>query len=170
MGIRESMSKKPAVAAGASALLVLVAAVVIARSYWPEKKGDLLQTLYSDDDGQTWFADSIYRVAPFDHNGKTGVMAQVYTYDDGKKQFCGYLSEFTPEAKKELDAALADAKMRGQDPGTVSLYQNRSFMNQTLVKLPGPGHPWIASSDPKSRDVLSVHSPDGSAMDLVVGY
>jgi hypothetical protein len=104
MGIREKLSEKPSLAAGAAAIFVLIAAAIAVCSHWPEKKADLNQALYSDDDGQTWFNDSIFRVAPFDHNGKTAVAAQIYSYDDGKKQFCGYLVRFMPDAKAQLDA------------------------------------------------------------------
>lgn len=170
MGMRESMRKNPAFAAGGAALLVLIAGFFIARNYWPQKTGDLLQAWYSDDDGASWFADSVYKVAPFDHNGKTAAVAEVYSYADGKKQFCGYLMKYTPEAKRELEQALDAAKQQGRDPGSVSLYQSQSFMNRTLVKLPGAGNPWVPSGDPKARDIRTVHSPDGSALDSVVVY
>ena len=170
MGIREKLSEKPSLAAGAAAIFVLIAAAIAVRSHWPEKKADLDQALYSEDDGQTWFNDSIFRVAPFDHNGKTAVAAQVYSYDDGKKQFCGYLVRFMSDAKAQLDAALADAQRNGQPPGTVSLYQNRNFMNRLEFKLPGPNHPWVRYDDPRSFEIRSVHSPDGSALDQVLVY
>ena len=146
---------------------MLIAAAIVIHSYWPEKKPDVNQSLYSDDDGQTWFGDTYYRAAPFDHNGKTAVMAQVYSYDDGKKQFCGYLTRYTADAKAQLQAALDNAQKRGQPPGTISLYQNQNLMNQLEVKLPGPNHPWVHYSDPKAMEIRSVHSPDGSTVDKV---
>jgi hypothetical protein len=171
MGIRERLRQKPSLAAAAAVLFLVVAAVIVARTYWPEKKADLDQALYTDDDGQTWFADSKFRVPPFDHNGKQAVVAQVYSYADGKKQFCAYLARFTPEAKRQLEAALADAKRRGQPPGSVGLYRDRGFMSRgTEVKLPGPNGPWIPFSDPKALAVFSIHSPDGSEADQVFVY
>jgi hypothetical protein len=171
MGIREKFKESPSVAAAAAAVFVLAAAAIIAHAYWPEKKADLSQAYYSDDDGQTWFVDSIYKVAPFDHNGKTALIAEVYSYDDGKQKFCAYLSQFTPEGKKQMDAALSDAEKKGLPPDSVPLYQDRNFMNRSVeVKLSGPNHPWILYGDPKAQEVFTIHSPDGSAVDQVLVY
>ena len=139
MGIREKLHEKRGLGLLVAGAFVVLAASIVIYTYWPEKKPNLLQAFYSDDDGQTWFADSVYRVAPFDHNGKTAVAAQIYTYDDGKKQFCGYLSQFTPDAKARLEAALADAKKRGAAPGSVGLYMDRDFMNRSIAgEIAGP--------------------------------
>jgi hypothetical protein len=171
MGIREKLKESPSVAAGAAAIFVLAAAAIIAHAYWPEKKADLSQAYYSDDDGKTWFADSTFLVAPFQHNGNTALVAQIYSYDDGKKQFCAYLAQFTPQAKQQLEAALADAQKNGQPPGSVTLYQDPRFMKEgTEVKLPGPGNPWISYGDPRAQSIFTIHSPDGTPVDQVFVY
>src|SRR5262245_26007153 len=95
MGIREKLKEKPAVSVAVAILFVLAAGALLARTYWPEKKADLLQAYYSDDDGQTWFADSIFQVPPFSHAGRVAVLAQVYTYAGGSKKFCAYLTQFS---------------------------------------------------------------------------
>jgi hypothetical protein len=171
MSIREKLRNSPGFAAWTAGVFVLVAIGVLTYSYWPEKKANPLQGLYSDDDGQTWFADNIFKVAPFDHNGKTAVVAQVYSYDDGKKKFCLYVSRFTPEAKKQLETAIAEAQKNGQSPGSIGLYKDRGFMTRSMeVKLAGPNHPWIRYDDPKAQDVFAIHSPDGSDVDQVFAY
>src|SRR5882724_11387984 len=155
MGVREKLSKNSALTTGAAVVLVVVATAIVVRSYWPEKKADLTQAFYSDDDGITWFTDSLFRVPPFDHNGKTSLAAQIYSYDDGSKQFCGYLTRFTPEAKKRLDEALANAQKRGQPPSSVSLYQDHNFMQRGMeYKMPGPNQPWITSDDPRVQKIF----------------
>ena len=166
MGLREKLSEKPSVAAVASGRFVLLASIIIARTYWPEKRADLSKALYSDDDGQSWFVDTAYLVPPFEHNGKTAVVAQVYTYNDGRKKFCAYLARFTPQAKHQLEAALAQAKKNNLPPASVSLYGDSGFLKQGQeVKLPGSGNPWIAYSDPKAQPIFTIHSPDGSEVD-----
>ncbi len=171
MGMREKLGEKPIAAIAGAASLVVLAGIIIAHSYWPEKKADLSSQYYSDDDGQTWFADSTYLVPPFEHNGKTAVIAAVFSYDDGKKQFCAYLAKFTPEAKQQLESALAEAKVAGKPPGSVSLYRDPRFMSQgMLAKRPGAGNPWISYGDPRSSEVLSPHSPDGSVVDQCLVY
>jgi hypothetical protein len=171
MGIRENLREKPAVTTIAAVLLVLASAAIISHAYWPEKKANIEQALYSDDDGKTWFGDSIFRVAPFDHNGKTAVVAEIYSYDDGSKQFCGYLVRMKPEAKTLLEAALANAKQRNEPPGKISLYQDHNFMQRNMeVKLPGANQSWIDFNDPKAQKIFEVHSPDGSTIDQVLVY
>jgi hypothetical protein len=169
MGVREAMKEKSNITLIGAVAFVLLGAVLLARAYWPEKKANLEQTFYSDDDGATWFSDSLFKVAPFTRNGKTAVGAQIYTYQDGKKQFCGYLTKFAPDAKAQLDAVLSDAQSRGQAPGSVGLYRNHDFMNRSvLVKAPGPNNPWLSSDDPRSQAIRSVHSPDGSEIDILL--
>lgn len=169
MGVREAIKERSNTTLIGAVALVLLGGALLARAYWPEKKANLEQTYYSDDDGETWFSDSLFKVAPFTHNGKTAVGAQIYTYQDGKKQFCGYLTKFAPDAKAQLDAALAEARSNGQPPGSVALYRNHDFMNRSvLVKAPGPNNPWLASDDPRAQTVRSVHSPDGSALDILL--
>ena len=171
MGLREKLKEKPSLALGAAVFFVLLAAGNLVNSYWPEKKADLYQAYYTDDDGQTWFADSAFLVPPFAHGGKTAVVAEVYTYDDGKKQFCAYVAQFTPEAKTELVTALANAKKNNQPPGSVALFHDHTFMRSgTQVKLPGPNHPWISYGDPKAQEIFTIHSPDGTPVDQAFVY
>lgn len=171
MEIRKLIQGKPIAGLGLGAILILMAVVVLATQFWPQKKANLSQAFFTDDDGVTWYADSGYLVPPFDHNGKTAVFAQVFSYANGSKQFCAYMTRYSPDAKKKLDAAIADAKSRGQSPDTVSLYQDRSFMQSAIeVKKPGAGNQWINQTDPRAIDVISVHAPDGSAVDQVFVY
>src|SRR5689334_3571232 len=75
MGIREKLSENKNLGLAAGIGLVVIAALIVARTFWPTRQADLNQAFYSDDDGKTWFTDSTFRVAPFDHNGKTAVVA-----------------------------------------------------------------------------------------------
>jgi hypothetical protein len=151
--------------------LIVVAAIALLYQFWPHKKADLSMAYYTDDDGATFFEDSSFKIAPFDHNGKTAYIAEVYTYDDGSKKFCAYLAKYTPEAKKRLEAAIADAQAKGQPPGSVSLFNDRNFVNSgMMVKLPGADKQWLAFTDPRASAVFSIHSPDGSAVDEAFVY
>ncbi|MGD0460913.1 MAG: hypothetical protein ABSB74_00345 [Tepidisphaeraceae bacterium] len=171
MEIRKAIQGKPLAGVGVAVLLLLVAGTILTRQFWPEKRAKLSQAYYSDDDGQTWFQDSVYRAAPFDHNGRSAVIAEIYNYDNGGKEFCAYLAKFTPEAKSRLEKALADAEKSGLSPSSVTLYRDPSFMGPgMLVKKPGSKEDWVSISDPRANDVRSVHSPDGSAVDEVFVY
>jgi hypothetical protein len=165
LGVRKGLS----VAIGCG--LLLIAAVSLAYQFWPQRKPNISMTYYSDDDGQSWFQDSSFKVAPFDHNGKTAVIAEVYTYDNGDKSFCAYLAKYTPAAKKRLETAFADVQSKGQLPNTVGLLHDRSFIQSGMVvKRPGRNNDWLPYSDPRANDLFSIRSPDGSAVDQLFVY
>lgn len=165
MGIREKLSENRNLGTIAGVGLCGIAAILIARTYWPHKQADLNQAWYTTDDGKTWFPDSTFRVAPFDHGGKEAVVAHVYSYADGSRDFCGYLAKFTPEAKAKLEAAIAEAQKAGKSPGTVGLWSDRGFMTHgVLVKKPNESV-WVTYDDPKASAVFAITSPDGSAVD-----
>jgi len=171
MDVRTTLNEKRQLSTVAAFGFVLLAAIVLAYQFWPQKKANLSQTYFTEDDGKTWFADSSYHVAPFDHNGKTAVIAEIYNYDNGSKTFCAYLAKYTPEAKKRLEAALADAQAKGQAPSSVTLYHDHGFIQAgMMVKLPGSNSSWLPYSDPRANDVFSIHSPDGSVVDQVFVY
>jgi hypothetical protein len=171
MSIRENLGKNRIVGVGIGVALLVLAASAIAVEFWPEKKPDLLMQYYTDDEGQTWFSDEVSNVAPFDHGGKTAVIAQLFTYDNGSKKYCAYLVKYTPDAKKRLDAAVADAKAKGQPASEIPLLHDPLFMrSNALVKLPGSGHDWVPFLDPSAIQVFAPHSPDGSAVDQVFVY
>jgi hypothetical protein len=165
MGIRNALQAKPVAGIAVAVCLVLVSGLILAKQYWPQKKANLAQTYYTDDDGATWFADSAYLVPPFDHNGKMAVLAAVFSYDNGSKKFCAYEQEFTSKAKEQLQTALAEAEKNGQPPASVGLYHDRTFMQKGIqVKAPGSSK-WVSMANPDANSVCAVHSPDGTAVD-----
>jgi len=171
MEIRKTFQEKPVVGILAASLMVLIAAAIIFQQFRPEKKANLAQAYLTDDDGKTWFTDSAYSVPPLDHNGKTAVFAEIFTYDNGSKQFCAYLEKYNPDAKKQLEASIADAVKNGQPPGSAKLFQDHWFMQSAiLVKLPGDNGKWISPNDPAANGVMAVHSPDGSTVDQAFVY
>jgi hypothetical protein len=171
MDVRKAIQGKPIAGVGVGVLLLLLAGVIVARQLWPEKKANLSQAYFTDDDGATWYADSEYLVPPIDHNGKTAVFAQIYSYANGSKTFCAFMTRYTPDAKKQLEDAINAAVKNGQPPASVPLYQDRRFLQNAIeVKKPGASNKWISKSDPAAIDVMSIHAPDGSAVDQVFVY
>lgn len=170
-GIRQKIGEKRGVGVALGVGLILVAAVVLAVQHMPEKRADLNQAFYTTDDGQTWFEDSAYRIAPFDHEGKQAVIAQVYSYAGGGERFCAYVAKYTPAGKERLEAAIAKARANNEPPGNAAPFRDREFMQSAmLVKARGADKPWIPIGDPAARDVMTVKSPDGSEVDQVLVY
>jgi hypothetical protein len=171
MPIRERMQANKLLGYAIAGGLILIAALAFAIQFWPQRKPNLAKQFYTDDDGQTWFEDRVSNVAPFDHNGKTAVIAEMYTYDNGSKMYCAYLAKYTDDGKKKIEAQIADAQSKGQPVDDVPLLHDPQFMRwNMLVKSPGPNNPWLAYSDPKAASVFAIHTPDGSPADEAFVY
>ena len=125
---------------------------------------DVTEAYYSDDDGQTYFKDSVYKFPPFDHGGKTVVQA-VLAESNGHR-FVGYLMRYTPQAREKLqqkyDGAIKDGLPLQR---TVLDFMSSISGGGTEVKLPGSGHPWL----PRSQvGTLDVKGPDGQPPDRYI--
>jgi hypothetical protein len=157
MSLREALNKKPALTGGVMAVIVAAAiavAVGTSASYGPRHRD---KAFYSVDDGQTWFVDDVNKVPPFEHDGKQAVRARVFTSDGGKTSFVGYLERYTPEAKKLLESALAQAK-QGKVTGREGM---DAMLHGTEVKKPGATK-WVKRSDPSYGEVLNVKCKTGT--------
>jgi hypothetical protein len=172
MGVREALNTQKSLGLGISVLCLLVAASIIVYTYKPQHrpKGD--KAFFTDNDGQSYYEDSIYLVPPCDRDGKTTVRAMVYSYDGGRHQFCPYLQRFTKDAKKRLDDAVADAATQGKPPSSVSLFNDKGILTYGLeIKLPGPGHPWVPRLGTQGAAVMTEgfgnHASDPT-LDLVI--
>ena len=145
------------------AIVLIVASLLITIYYRPPKTPGLNSdvTFYSDDDGQTYFKDSIYKLAPFDHNGKTANIAVVCT--DGKQNFVGFLERYTPDTRKRLQEVY--------DANPTERYKTLDLMASPVVslegmevKLPGKNNSWISRSQMRSPQ---VQSPGGDEYEIV---
>jgi hypothetical protein len=110
MEIRKYLNENPLVAYGLAGGLVLAAIVfgiwyAMSGSAPPPltSKPDFTKGFYSDDDGKTYFVDSVKKAAPFNHNGKEAVRA--YLFRCGSTTFVGLLGRNTKVAVSRPDAA-----------------------------------------------------------------
>jgi hypothetical protein len=154
MSIREKINGNPAVGIAVAIGLIVVAVAVGAFSLNLSHRSDPHSGFFSDDDGQTYFKDSIYKFPPFDHDGKTAVAARVYT--DGKHNFVGYLERFTATAKKRLE----EEYNKGTPDSSVTVINLMISPGIAIdgmeVKKPGPDNNWV----PRSR---MAHLPTPTA-------
>ncbi|HMB96405.1 MAG TPA: hypothetical protein VKK61_10230 [Tepidisphaeraceae bacterium] len=166
MGVREAIEKHQKAAGAVGVILVLIAVSVSAYSLWPHSQQPLTKAYYTDDDGQSWFVDSIDKVPPFDHNGKTAVRVNLYTCDDSKTVFAGYLERCTPAAKKKLESEFNSAISAGKPISSVSIGPDISTFG-TEIKKPGD-KTWILRGHyPDSYKVMDVQCPNGGTVDSV---
>lgn len=122
------------------------------------------QAYYTIDDGQTWFADDINKLSPFDKDGKPAYRVYVFTCDGGRTQFASYLERYTPEAHRKLEAARAQGA--DADP---AIYEE-VYLTGMEVKKPGAGQ-WVKLSDwERSTAISSPICPDGTLNNIEPTY
>jgi hypothetical protein len=164
MGVLEKLTSAPAVPLAVICLVVL-AAVITRELSGGKPPGPPTMAFFSDDDGKTWFADSMYNIPPYtDQNGKTAYGAAVFKYDKG--QYVGYLERYRPAAKKRLDELMAEAKAEGRSPtNAMAAAEVHSLQDNGLeAKIPGSDK-WVLERNAVFMRYLQ--SPDGSPMDGV---
>ena len=154
MGLREKLNENPAITTGATIFVIVVAVGFIIYSALPGGGPKIpTQAFYTVDDGTTWFADDIKKIAPFDKDGKPAVRAHVYKCGD--KTFCAYMDRYTPEAKKQIEAFNATASTskpqgKGQIPDVARMQAGArmQMISQTGVEYKkSGGSKWIRMMD-----------------------
>jgi hypothetical protein len=129
---------------------------------------DATQLYYSDDDGASYYKDSVYKFPPYDHNGKTAY--QVTVLSDNGHKFVGYLIRYTPDAHKQLEDKYNDA-INSHLPDRELQQKVLDFMHgpqigwQMEVKLPGPDNKWLPRS---ALGTLNIKTPSGQLPDSIV--
>ncbi len=167
MGIRETINKKRGWSIAAAAAILAIAGVILARTFWPEPKPQLDRAYYTDDDGQSYFEDSMYLVPPFDHGGKTAVRAMVYRR--GYSGYVAYEQRFKADIKKKLDDAVAEAAKQGKPPSSVALFNSAEVgLYGTEVKQANSSSPWVTRLSDAGNKVMDVRNSDGSLVEMLV--
>ena len=169
-GLRESINEKKSISLGVAIVMVAGASAYFAYVHRSQPHPMSDKAFYTIDDGRSWFTDSIYRTPPFEHDGKLAVRAMVYSYDNGRHEFCPLLQRYNSDMKESLEEATAEALRDGKPLSSVSLFSSPAALGGIEVKASGPGHDWVSRSDgdQASKVLNSIKSPDGSAVDFVI--
>jgi hypothetical protein len=117
------------------------------------------------DDGQTVFETDMSNLPPFQQDGKTAYRVALFTADGGKTRFPGYLERYTPEAKKRIEAAMAEM---AKDPDPWKRPRGLVGPGDVEVKKPGAGNPWVKNDSPEGMAVMNVKAPNGAEIDIVM--
>lgn len=157
MGIREQLNRKPGASAGAAAALIALAAIFLVLQLRAGSGGSD-QAFFTVDDGETWFADDISKLPPFQRDGKEAVRA--YVFECGGKKFVNHLERLTPEARKLMEAT-AEAQKAGKPPPPPPASAGRTVMWGQEFKKPGEKE-WVPGANlAKVGPVLQPKCPDG---------
>jgi hypothetical protein len=152
---------------GASAAVgMMLIAVLYWR--WNTRPNDVTRSLtlawYTADDGKTWYSDDKSLTPPFDRDGKTSVRAFVFTCDEDKHEFVGYLERYTPEAKQAIENSLTAVKTE-KEPPPAGLFDT---LAKTGIEVKRPGDStWINVSSPKAASIRKVACPAGQTLQPV---
>ncbi len=117
-----------------------------------------LKGYFTSDDGQTWFADDLTNIPPFEKDGRQCVRAFVFTVEGNTNiRFVGYLQRYTPEAKVVLER-----QQPGQPPSQEVV---SALVNGTEVKRPGDKE-WRKFGD--APEIVNIVAPGGKKVIPVV--
>jgi len=158
MSVREAINKNPVVS-----VILIVAAVVacvgfaVSSTANSSSSGIPTKAFYSDDDGATYFADDINKVAPFDHQGKQAVKAYVYRFGN-HGPFVGYLERTTPEGAQKI------AALKPTEPGYADKLAEM-VGRHAEVKKPG-GKDWFKPTSAAGSKAMSIQAPANETQDL----
>lgn len=199
MFIRELISKNKRLYGVFSVVLVVVAGAAIVRQVANIRNDGPrpmnTKAFFTNDDGQTWFAEDAAKPTPFDHQGKPAVKVYVWRCGGGKP-FITYMERINPTSKAKLDllrsgkdVQLDDADdtknplgmpeesksaMDGMASSKPSAKPNMpkgviefTLTRDTQVKKPGTGDSgWVKTESAEGRKVARTICPDGTLNDL----
>jgi hypothetical protein len=164
MTIREAIQKKPSVSLIASIVVIAGTIFFIARNTLSGPQTASSRAYYTTDEGRTTFVDTLNRIPPFDHDGKSASRIWMFTCDGGQTLIPGYMERYTPTAKARLEAALA--KDTSDNSHSVSLGVGPA---DTEVKKPGEGNQWVARTNlAEASKVTAVSCPSGGELEIVM--
>ena len=160
MGIRQAVNEHTAVSTGVTIAVILVTLGVIlweTLSSPHAGSGPVRKAFYSDDDGQTWFADNANKLTPFtDANGRQAVCAYVFKCGNGKP-FVAYLLRASDQERQAVEKA-------GRSPDDVPLN-----LMLSEVKKPGATE-WVKLDQRNPRPFMAITvptCPDGKPMPVL---
>jgi hypothetical protein len=163
VGIRETINQKPGVALAIAGFIICAsAAVCLSLLVRGRSSGSAVVPLafYSDDDGKTWFIDAATRIAPFEHNGRQAVRAEVFRCGDGAA-FVGFLERSSDASRARI------AHLDTQNPNAIWMAVSADPMD---VKRPGAER-WVslfppAGSTAEYHGVITPTCPQGNSGDI----
>ena len=87
MGLRETLNKNPIIGISAAGAIIALSLFLITRQLFcggPKAAPPRTKAFYTTDEGKTTFAENMYRVTPFTHEGKEAVEAIMYKCENGE--------------------------------------------------------------------------------------
>jgi hypothetical protein len=141
-----------------AALILIVASMVLLANWRKEATAPgavpLKQVYFTDDDGQTWFADDATKVYPFDHGGKQAYRAYVFKCGESGKPFPAYLEQI----KEETRTKIADLRANPSTQPSPDQIE-RAIQGGRQVRKPGTEE-WIDAQSEAGEAITTPTCPD----------
>ena len=154
MGLREKINDKPGIAIGVLVAGVVIAIVAVVLTTRKPPVQSLSKAYYTTDDGATLFDDELDKSAPFDHDGKPAVRARVFSCDEGKTHFVGYLERAPEKVAKR--------------PGERDTKRDVRMMEAVVRPPNAPTAKWVPKTSPEGIAITAaVKCPDGGERPIV---
>lgn len=162
MGVRQSLNENKNLGVGVGAGIVVVALAIISFQLFGGVSSQIqapASAFYTDDNGKTFFKDDIYKVCPFDHNGKQAYRADVFECPDGK-QFVGLMYRHNAVGRKAMEEHIA----KGTDDPRGDFLAGLEVQGMEVKR---PGAPDIAWR-PNDTSLGSLIKCKGQPAELVI--
>ena len=164
MRVRESINENSKIGYGVAAGIAVVALGLIAMNLRGGGGASGLvpeTTFYTDDNGKTFFKDDVYKVSPFDRNGKKAYRADVFKCADGK-QFVGLIYRHNALGRKAMEEHLA----KGDDDPQGSFLNGLEAQGVEVKPVGAPDTAWKLNDASLQRTVKCASS--GAVAELVL--
>jgi hypothetical protein len=153
MGARQLINERPGLSAVVGGILCLASASLILLAQRDGSVRPPRQLFFTTDNGQTFFTDDATRLAPFTHDGREAVQANMFTCDGGRTRFVAYLQKYSEVYKKAVNNHSHNVSPDVMKKGM-------------LVKRIDDKN-WIPLNSPAARKMMQeIKCPDGTRNNL----
>ena len=156
MGVRQAINSHPLVGSIIAVICVAIGGVWMLHSITRPRLDNKFGGYYSDDDGETFFADTFPKSVPFEHSGRQAYRARVFRCGDGEP-FVAWLESFPDDV---------NASFSSQTDPQARFLSFEAVSDRVLVKRPGdvawiapPGGNRQPATRPGGADYQSIIAP-----------
>jgi hypothetical protein len=162
MGLRETINQKKGLTTAIAVVIMVGAIAFLAYQMFntgANASSESMQAFYTTDDGKSFFQADSSNLSPFMHEGKEAFQAHMFTCDDGKTLFVGYMSRLPADALAKVRAA------QGGSPEEYDLALSQAFAVGE-IRRPGDTE-WVKRGTPAAAKVARPPCPNGGELKAI---
>jgi len=151
---------------GVAIALLAVAAIAMGYQFLGGRQSGLpveKAAFYTEDNGKSFFKDDLFKISPFDHNGKQAYRCDVFE-SGGGKQFVGLVYRHTESGRREAEAYFPN-KSKDTDGSSRRGLEERGMQVKPVAAADTA---WVLNDDTTtSRLQMSMKDVSGKPAKLV---